>query len=93
MGEPVSASEKRVLFSAMLAAAPAVVKAAMLRHAAKEYREYAGLYEKLIGPNGRIDSEAAATRCEALADEAEKDAVCEARNAAKVARAVEGWFV
>lgn len=64
----------------------------MLRCAAKEYRECAVLYENLVGPKGRIDAEANASRCDAMADEAEKDAVCEARNAAVVARVVEGWL-
>lgn len=87
----MTASEQRVMMAAMIQAAPKLVQSCILRHWAKEEREYAPLYEKLIGPEGRARAEADALRHDAEADEAEKEAIREGERAARIAAIIETW--
>ena len=84
-------SQQRVLFAYLLQAAPNAVQSAMLRHMAKDERGIANLYEKLVGPRGRIQAEANAARYDAMADEAEREAIYEGNRAARIAEILESW--
>lgn len=85
-------AQQRIIFAALLQATPKAIEAMTFRLWAKEDRRWAPLYEKLVGPSGRLRAEDDARRHDAMADAAEEEMKQEAERAARIAAIVETWL-